>query len=90
MDGFHAIHRQAGRFCIQHDGVTQFSYCTFPARQQAMTGGTAAQVHLTSSLGALQQALASSQAAIHTLHPAGLAELASSHVLKPAEVQTTS
>ena len=44
------------------------------------------QVQLKSSLGALQQAVASSHAAINTLRQAGLAELASSHVLKQAEV----
>ena len=39
-----------------------------------------------SSLSALQQAVASSQAGIANLQSAGLAELASSHVLKQAEV----
>ena len=47
------------------------------------------QVHLSSSLGALQQALASSQSAISTLRPVGLAELASNYVLKQAEVTVT-
>ena len=47
---------------------------------------TSAQVHLSSSLRSLQQAVASSHAAIGTLCTAGLAEQASTHVLSQAEV----
>ena len=47
---------------------------------------TAVQVQLSSEVSALQQAVASSHAAIYTLCTAGLAELASNHVLNRAKV----
>lgn len=46
----------------------------------------AVQVQLSSEVSALQQAVASSHAAIYTLYSAGLAELASNHVLNRAKV----
>ena len=85
MDRLHPVHRAAGTPSIQYDG----GHGSPPAcvlSQDLELRGNATQVHLISSLGALQQAVNSSQAAINTLRPSGLAELASSHVLKQAEV----
>ncbi len=71
---------------IQHDGRPPVIGKCIEGGGEHVMNSVASQVQLSPEVSALQQVVASSHAAIYTLCTAGLAELASNHVLNRAKV----